>query len=134
MAVSTPWWLTFRCLSLQNRGLARSDGNLGLVKSAHYDTIWIPINNTSNVPGFLSNEIPCMKLAMVHQTEDTVLPAGVEVVPSLGNCRGASTRVEVVLSNFSNKCVKIQPSAVLCKLQQVELAGNTAELVQSSTL
>ena len=70
---------------------------------------------------------------MVHQTKDTVLPASVEVALSLVNCRGASTRVELVLSNLSDKCVTIQPKAVLWELQQVELADNTAELVQSPT-
>ena len=49
-----------------------------------------------------------MRLDIVHKTKDTVLPAGVEVVPSMVNCRGASTRVQVVISNLSNKCVGSQ--------------------------
>ena len=56
---------------------------------------------------------------MVHYTKDTVLPAGVEVAPSLVSYRGTSTRVEVGISNCSDSCVTIQPSAVLCELQQI---------------
>ena len=51
VAVSTPWWLIFGCLSLQDRALAKSNGKLGSVTSAHRDTIRIPINKTSTITG-----------------------------------------------------------------------------------
>ena len=70
---------------------------------------------------------------MIYHTKDTVLPAGIEVAPSLVIYRGASARVVVVVSNFSEKCVTIQHRAVLCELQQVELANNHAETVQPSS-
>ena len=95
-----------------DRALARSNGILGLVKSARHDTTRIPGNRTSSVAGFLSNEVPCMRLAMVYHTKNTVLPESVDVTLSLVICTGTSARIEVMLSNVSDRCVAIQPSAV----------------------
>ena len=54
--------------------------------------------------------------------------------PPLVSYRGAGARVEVVLSNLSDRCVTIQPSAVSCESQKVELADNQTKPVQLSTV
>lgn len=121
VATSTPWWLTFRCLSLEERAITRAKGKLGLVKCASPDTIQISSNSTKTVSGFVTDSVPCMRLAMVHPTDKTVLPPGIELMPTMINHTGCSAIVHVEVSNPTSRPILIQPRSVLCELQEVEV-------------
>lgn len=122
--LSTPWMLAFRCMAIQERALNHADGRLGVVKCATTERIVIPCNRAVTVDGLVDDSISCTpRLAMLHPTKKTVLPEGVEVMPVLlrypGNSEQAAVRVEI--ANPTDVPVVIQPRAVLCELQQVEI-------------
>lgn len=122
VAQSTAWWLTFRCLGLEDRALSRTKGRLGLVKSASAKTLRIGSNTSCVVTGFVSDSVSCMRLAMVHPTEKGILPDGVELTPTLLSYSGDTGKVQVEISNHTRRPILIQPRSVLCELQQVDLA------------
>ena len=127
VAKATPWWLTFRCLSVEDRAVTRAKGRLGLVKSANSATIHIPSNSVRTVTGFITDAVPCARLAMVHPTLKTTLPAEAEVTPTLVDFMGDAGTVEVEVSNATNRPIVISPRSVLCELQQVDVEeGATA--------
>lgn len=127
MAASTPWWLTFRCLQLQDKALTRTKGRLGLVKSAEMDNIRIPKNGSAVITGSLTDTVMCNRLAMTDSTEKTVLPSGVEVMPTLINHKGGATDcIQVEILNPTDRPVIIPPRGLICELQEVEQVDMTA--------
>lgn len=123
----TPWWLAFGCINQENRAVTRSKGKLGLVKCATSETLRIPANTVGVVTGFVLDAVPGMILAMVHPTSKSILPEGVEVTPTLVSYTGQSSKVDVEISNTTNRPVLVQPRSLLCELQQVEVAKDTVD-------
>lgn len=122
MAPSTPWWLTFRCVQLRDRAHTRSNGRLGLVKSAASETVTLLPNRATTMKGLVTDRIMCQKLALIESTHKTVLPSGVELTPSVVSYKGDSTEyVEIEIANHSRHPVIIPPRGLLCELQEVEV-------------
>lgn len=130
IAQLTPWWLTFRCLSVQDRAISRANGRLGLVKCASVRTVIIPANRAAVIPAFLSDGVQCSSTyAMLHSTGKTVLPTGAEVTPILMRYSSRpDTEISVEVLNPTNSPLTISPSALLCELQQVDIVSDEAEL------
>ena len=130
IAMSTPWWLTFRYLHVEDKAVSRANGRLALVKSAERFTVTIPANRRIMMTGFVSDEVPCRRLAMVHSTEKTVLPSGVEITPSLMNYKGDNSgEIAVEISNPTRNPVVIPPSGLLGELQEVTVVDSAEEIV-----
>ena len=125
VALSTPWWLAFRCISLQDRAVSKSNGRVGVVKSANPDVIRIPSNRSVIVPGITTDVIASEGLAMVHPTEKTVLPEGVEVMPTLVDLRDCKDSCVVEIANTTKRPIVIPSRALLCELQYVEVVDAT---------
>ncbi len=125
IALSTPWWLAFRCISVQERAVLRSNGKVGVVKCATAETIMIPSNKSITVPGFITDVISSDCLAMVHPAEKTVLAEGVEVtMVDLRDCKGTCL---VEIANTTKRPVIIPPRALLCELQHVDMVNQDQE-------
>ena len=125
--LSTSWMLSFRCMCLEEREIARSNGRLAIVKFAGIDTLKIPANGAVMIPGFLSDKVKHgSSFAMMHPTDKTVLPEGVEVMPTL-HYYDNKAEVHVEISNPTRNTVLVQPSSVLCEVQQVEVVEDSAE-------
>lgn len=133
IAQLTPWWLAFRCISLEEKAVSCSKGKLGLVKCASADTLRIPGNSVVAIPGFIGDAIPCMRLAMLHPTSRSLLPDGVEVTPTLVSYTKNSSKVEVEIANSTNQTILVQPRSLLCKLQQVDIVDEMVDNVAQGT-
>ena len=124
MSLTTPWWLTFRGMSIRERELRRSEGRLALVKCASAETITIPANRSMLIPGMITDSVPCdATMAMTHPTKKTLLPDGAEVMPTLttyDDSHASDETLLVEIANSSRTPIIIQPRALLCELQQVE--------------
>ncbi len=126
IAQSTPWWLTFRCLSVQDRAVNKAKGRLGLVKCASARTVTIPANRTAVVPGFLSDSVQCSSTyAMLDYTAKTVLPSGAEITPLVMRYSSQpDTEIQVEILNPTSSAITIAPSALLCEVQQVDIVSD----------
>ncbi len=130
IAQHTPWWLTFRCISIQKRELTRANGKLGVVKSNRTETLTIPSNRRVTVTGYVSDIVPCNRaLAMVQPTTKSSLPAGVEVIPHLVHFTGhrAAQEIQVEIANPTPFPITVQPRGVLGELQQVTVEESTPQ-------
>lgn len=125
MAMSTPWWLAFRCMCVKERDVQRSKGKLAIVKCAATKTIRLPGNTSMLVPGVAIHSVPCAAtLAMMHPTANTVLPVGIEILPTMGDYDSSQDKdstLMVEVANSGKTPITIQPRSVLCELQQVEV-------------
>ena len=54
----TPWYLAFRSIVLQDKGLSKSNGRLGLVRSAMRNNLTLRLNSTMVIPGYFDKKIP----------------------------------------------------------------------------
>lgn len=127
VAMSTPWWLTFRSLSNEDRAVTRGNGRLGLVKFASPNTLRIPKNTVTTVTGFVSDAVLCARLAMVHPTKKSVLQGDIEVTPTLVDYNRGIGTVQVEISNLTDRPVMLSPRSLLCELQQAEVVDQVAE-------
>ena len=126
-SLSTPWYSSFRSLCHQQREVRRSGGKLGLIKCAATEAVQLLPNQRLVVPGFTSDKVGGFdSWAMMHPTEKSCLPEGVEVTPFLVSLTGTSDVFQVELSNPTKSRVILQPSAVLCELQQVDIPDGEA--------
>jgi hypothetical protein len=122
----TPWGVACRRLSVQKREMTRAAGRVGVVKSNHPEALKIAANRRIVVTGFISDAVASNSdaLVMLQATPKTTLPEGVEVMPHLIRYPGEEmTTVHVEIANPTSNPVVIQPRAVLCELQHVEVEG-----------
>lgn len=109
-------------MCLQERQVSKADGRLGLVKSACSETIRIPPNKRALVEGTVSNRIQAgQSWVMMHPTDVSALPDGVEVTPLLVSCSDMLNQVQVELSNTTKTTVLVQPQSLVCELQHVQV-------------
>jgi hypothetical protein len=128
MALSTPWWVAFQYMSTKERALSRSKGKVGLVKCAFGGMVRVPSNKTVTVRGYVTDSIPYKGCAMLHQTKKTVLPDGVEILPTLVDFQGEDdVLVAVDIANVTRYPVSIPSRALLCELQLVDMADEETD-------
>lgn len=125
----TPWWLAFRCLSLKKRETARAAGRVGIVKCNSAGTLTIAGNRRMVVTGSVSDAVASGEsLVVIHSTPKTVLPDGVEIMPHLIKYAGnGDVTVQVEIANPTSSPVIIQPRAVLCELQPVDVNATATD-------
>ena len=126
IASSTPWWLTFRCLSLQGK---RQSEKLGIVKAMNTVNISISPNKSCTIMGFVDQKrdynINCQLPAMIQATSKSVLPDGVELSPLLIQPQQSVDQpIPVVVNNHTHSTIVIPPNSRLCELQHVEVVND----------
>ena len=118
--LNTAWQLTLHSLSAKSKQM--DQGRIGILKCASTGGILLKRNETITVPGKV---VPgkCFRscLAMVHPSDRSTLPDGAEIMPVMIDCKGGETDVPVEISNLTNRPLRIEPSQLLCELQEVEV-------------
>jgi hypothetical protein len=67
-ALTTPWFLTFRCLSKREKELTKNNDRLAVIRTCNRITI-LP-NNSIEAEGYLDNEIPYKSTPSIIQSTD----------------------------------------------------------------
>jgi len=116
----TAWEVAKRCVTVQDQNLRRTNGDIGVVKSCSRKTISLQSNQTITVTGVAKTVYCQRQTVMLHPTEKSVIPNGVEICPAVVHAKNAS-EVKVTMSNLSLETVVIPPSAVLCQLKIVDV-------------
>ena len=116
----TPWHLSFRCMVLREKELARKKNRLGVVKSAENRNIIVQPNSIL-IDRVIDYKPTCAMLQSIEGSDVTTL---LDIAPTLVNFQSKRTGfVDVHLSNVTTQTVVIPPHAVLCELQPVTLAS-----------
>ena len=116
----TPWWLCFRTLNILDKIVKRCKGKLGILKCSSTYTHNISGNTTAMISCTLSDAVDCNSLAMFQRTQNTTLPDGVGITPTVFSFheRGRND-LYVQISNPTNRMITISPRATICEVQQV---------------
>ena len=125
-----PWYLSFRCLTVQEKDLQKNCNRLGIVKSALTETVYVRPNSSETITCFVDKPLQyTCTLAVMEPMLDERLSSLVDIMPSIINFQGKQTGlVDVKVDNITTQTVVIRPRATLCQLQPVaRLLSATAE-------
>ena len=129
--LSTAWEVARRSIVFYEKQMRRTNGDIGVVKSASRETIALQSNQTLTLVG-AAKIIHCQKqIAMVQHSDKSILQDGVEICPALVNMK--QTEIPVTLSNLSQETVVIPPSAILCQLKAVDVEEMPQEIEEEMT-
>ena len=57
-SLTTPWYLSFRCITLREKALKRNKNKLAVIRSAEIKPVTVPPNSYITVKGCLDKEMP----------------------------------------------------------------------------
>lgn len=125
----TPWYLSFRCLTVREKELKKYKNKIAIVKSAETNRIILGPNETIDIEAYTDRELDCgQTYVMVHETEDSSLPNFIDITPTVLNYRsGRRQTLTVNLSNLTSNSVVISPKAILCEIQPVDIEQGKLE-------
>ena len=93
-----------------------------MLKCASTGGILVKRNETITVPAkVVRGKCFRNRLAMVHPSDRATFPVGAEIMPVMFDCKVGETDIPVEISNLTNRPLRVEPSQLLCELQEVEL-------------
>ena len=121
--LTTPWYLSFRSMILQEQQLCRNKGTLALVRYAQITTTIKP-NTTVIITGRLDRAIDYRPtLALLQPALSKDLDGLLDVTPTVMNYLGKKTGfVDVHIANVTTQTVVLPSWTVLCEVQPVTRA------------
>ena len=125
-----PWYLSFRCISVQEKDLEKNHNRLGVVKSAVHEPIYIRPNGSETITCFVDHPLAYKSTSAIMQPLlSSHLASPVDITPTVVNYIGKKTGlVDVKVDNISTQTVVIPSRATLCELQPVtRLMGKPRE-------
>lgn len=119
--LTTPTYLSFRCIHLRERELARHHYRLAVVKSAETTPITIRPNSEVIIHGRPEKKLNCPPVcALINSTPGSSIPNDIDIIPSVVSYSyGSTERIKIRVSNVSTRTVTVQPRSLLCELQMV---------------
>lgn len=135
--LTTPWYLTFRSIALQEKQLTKNQNRLALIRSAEVDKIIIPPNTETTIKGYRVKELPykptpCMlqqtSLTTNHQIQD------LDIEPSLHQYDYQNNNIMTIkISNVTTSTIAIPPRAIVCEMQPVTIQPVPKEDIRDDT-
>lgn len=130
----TPWYLCFRAMTIRDRELKRNKNRLALVKSLSNQKITINPNQSVDVLGYTTREMNFPPtVALIQESDLSQIPKSLDVTPAVFKYSyRKNAHVTVTLSNITTSPVTIQPNAVLCEIQPVEVAEDVFQKIEET--
>jgi len=124
--LTTPWYFTLRCLTLQEKELQKNSNRLGIIRSGETSNIIVPPNSYITMTGYLDKELPYQNTpAMLHTSPLARDFKDYDVEPTLIDYHHKQNGpIKVSISNITTRTINIQPKAVICELQPVSYQPN----------
>lgn len=121
--LTTPWYLTLRCITLQEKELKKNKNRLALVKNAELNKITIPPNTVMEIQGYCDKETQYRNTSAIHHASDLAFePIDLDVEPRLHQFNFKNNgHITIQLSNVTTRTITIPPKAVICELQPVTI-------------
>ena len=121
--ITTPWYLSFRCLTLREKELKRNNYKLALVKSAESKNITIPPNSEVVIQGYLDKHLPYQPVcALFQSTDNSAIHHDLDIAPIITSYSYKNNgTIPVCISNITTRTVTVMPKATICELQPVTI-------------
>lgn len=119
----TPWFLAFRCITYREKELKRNKNKVAIVRCAEPTRIILGPNESRDILGETDKELEYgQTTAIIHETEDSVLPDFIDITPGIVNYDKEKNRQLIItVSNLTTNSVVISPRSILCELQPVKI-------------
>ena len=119
--LDTPWCLSFRCISYQDKQLKRNKGVVGEVKAPSFDKIIVQGNKSVVVECPVNVQIPFHPCTVLIQAvQNTLLPKSIEITGGLLNfVSGRTVTVSVRISNLVSSPISINSKTIFGELRPV---------------
>lgn len=119
----TPWFLAFRCITYREKELKRNKSKVAIVRCAEPTRIILGPNESRDILGETDKELEYgQTTAIIHETEDSVLPDFIDITPGIVNYDKEKNRQLIItVSNLTTNSVVISPRSILCELQPVKI-------------
>ncbi|XP_033731417.1 uncharacterized protein LOC117321045 [Pecten maximus] len=121
--LTTPWYTSFRCISLREKKLERNGYYLAVARSAESSNIVIPPNGRIDIQCKLDREVYYPDVcALMQPTSSSVIPEDMDIAPTiLTYNHGRNELVSVNVSNLTTRTVIVPTRGIVCELQPVRV-------------
>ena len=118
----TPWYLSFRCLTLREKEIKKNKNRIAIVRSAEKQKIILGPNELKKYYRPNRSTLRLQKHAIFHESEYASLPHYADIARSLLNLdSGKRNTLTVNISNLTMNTIVISPKSILCELQPVSI-------------
>ena len=119
--LTTPWYLAFRCITLQEKRLQHNHNILAYVKAT--ERVTIPPNREVVVNGYLEKCIPYHPVcALLQATPRSKIPTDVDISPVIFTySHDDKVNLPVLINNISTRTVTLYPNELICEVQPVSV-------------
>ena len=119
--LATPWYLAFRCITLQEKRLQHNHNILAYVKAT--ERVTIPPNREVVVDGYLEKCIPYHPVcALLQATPRSKIPTDVDISPVIFTySHDDKVNLPVLINNISTRTVTLYPHELICEVQPVSV-------------
>ena len=126
--LTTPWYLSFRCILLRERELQKNNNRIGLIRTDGTKSITITHNTSITVNGYVDKEIPYQNTPAIVQSTTLAKDSDYDIEPSLIQYHHKQNGpVTVRISNVTTKTINIPPKAIICELQPVSVQAGSEQ-------
>ena len=126
--LTTPWYLSFRCILLRERELQKNNNRIGLIRTDGTKSITITPNTSITVNGYVDKEIPYQNTPAIVQSTTLAKDSDYDIEPSLIQYHHKQNGpVTVRISNVTTKTINIPPKAIICELQPVSVQAGSEQ-------
>ena len=126
--LTTPWYLSFRCILLRERELQKNNNRIGLIRTDGTKSITITPNTSITVNGYVDKEIPYQNTLAIVQSTTLAKDSDYDIEPSLIQYHHKQNGpVTVRISNVTTKTINIPPKAIICELQPVSVQAGSEQ-------
>ena len=81
--LTTPWYLSFRCILLRERELQKNNNRIGLIRTDGTKSITITPNTSITVNGYVDKKIPYQNTPAIVQSTTLAKHSDYDIEPSL---------------------------------------------------
>ena len=126
--LTTPWYLSFRCILLREQELQKNNNRIGLICTDGTKSITIRPNTSITVNGYVDKEIPYQNTPAIVQSTTLAKDSDYDIEPSLIQYHHKQNGpVTVRISNVTTKTINIPPKAIICELQPVSVQAGSEQ-------
>jgi hypothetical protein len=117
------WYMALRCLTVRERQLKKNHHRIAVVRSAESVKKTVQPNETVTLRGYCDKAMPYHTTCALLQPLRTI-NNDLDLSPSLVTYHGRNTGlVDITFSNLSTHTVTLNPKALLCELQPVDITS-----------
>ena len=110
-------------MSLRDKDLEKANNRLAIVRNAEQHKVTITPNSSTIIQGYLDKELPYHPVcAILSQSSNAAVPDDLDITPTvISYSYNKNQPVPVQINNITTRTVTLEPRAILCEIQPVNI-------------